>query len=220
MTETSWEDDDFEPNLPLAPAVNKWSDEQTAVVLPEPEPRSEHRQPTEKPKEKQKDRPKEKPDVQAVQQVEPAVAKAIRDQEVRASDIQSAKDLFDGLDASHVIDTANPKDENDFSALAELLASKITVYEKSIHYKSFLRSLLKSLAMPLKSDEVKDLAAVLGVVANEKLKSDKPAKKKKAAGPQIVKKGATAGKSPTAEADDEDLENDVRYTEHDAYDFM
>lgn len=237
----SWDDEDFEPALPVpAPSLtNKWADEEEIVSggtkesWEDDEPAKPAAEPAKAPKEKKekkagkkdsdKDKDKAQPDA-----LDPEVAKRLREKAVLAADMEAAKDMFAGVDAAHLIDTLQPKDEKDFEALAELLAAKVTVHEKSAYYRGFLRSLLHKLCAPLRADDVKELGAVVSVIANEKLKADKPAARKKkgvtaaaATAKKVVPATATRGAAATTDDfDDEDLEKDVRYDEYDSYDFM
>jgi len=97
---------------------------------------------------------------------------------VEAADFENTREMFSGLD---VIDTKHPKDEKDFEALATLLAQKLAIFDKSYHFKEFLKSLYRQTAASLKSDDIKELSSVLGMVANEKMKSEKEKQKKKKA---------------------------------------
>eukprot|EP01116_Phalansterium_solitarium_P017987 TRINITY_DN4592_c0_g1_i1.p1 TRINITY_DN4592_c0_g1~~TRINITY_DN4592_c0_g1_i1.p1 ORF type:complete len:263 (-),score=126.22 TRINITY_DN4592_c0_g1_i1:230-934(-) len=233
----SWDDDDFEPELPVAAAPsisNRWADEDAVLLKAQ---QQQQALATDEPKEPKPPKPaaakkawaaKEKPGAEAAApavEVDEATAKRERERAVLAADMQSAKDMFDGVDAEHLVDTANPKDEHDFEALADLLAAKLVVHEKSIHYRTFVRALLKKLAMPLRSENVEELRSVLTVLVNDKMRADKPGRAKKRVGtaPAAAKKGVTAAapaRGVAAEPDDEDLENDVRYDDYDGYDFM
>jgi len=132
---------------------------------------------------------------------------------VEDADFQNTQEMFSGLDSVSIVNTADPKDEKDFEVLAETLSKKLVVYEKSIHYKAFLKSFTKQLANVLKVEEIKELSASLALVANDKLKNEKNAgKKKKGLTKKIVKKG---------EDDDEEGEDGFVTGEYDEYsDFM
>jgi len=97
---------------------------------------------------------------------------------VEAADFENTREMFSGLD---VIDTKHPKDEKDFEALATLLAQKLAIFDKSYHFKEFLKSLYRQTAVSLKADDIKELSSVLGMVANEKMKAEKEKQKKKKA---------------------------------------
>jgi len=179
----SWEDDDFEP--PSVSASKRWegedkeeneSWENLTTKSVEPEKKS-----TEivKPKDKKK-AALHKAEVITSQPLDPLDEKKRQQQLVEASDFQNTQAMFSGLDLGKdlMIDVNNPKDEKDFEVLAEVLGQKICSYEKSYHFKNLLKNLLRKTTASLKPEEIKDLASVLTVIANEKLKAEKPKKKK------------------------------------------
>jgi len=225
-----WDDDEFEP-VPVVTSIsvqNKWVDEDGADEgIPEawdeepPKPSSstdgvKGSKTTKKEAKKKNPAKSEKEEAlksklateQAAAELDPVAEKLKRQLKVEEADFQNTQEIFSGLDSVSVISTADPKDEKDFEALADKLARKLIIYEESYHYRGFLKSLFKLTTQPLKSEEIKELAGALTVIANEKLKSEKTAKKKK----------GVATKKTTLNLKDDSME---RGDDFDAYtDFM
>jgi len=187
-----WDDEEFEPPPPVtenAVAVssttpNKWQDEdqeseEVPEVWDEEPPKIEDKVKKNNDTKKVKNKVT-KPAVseQTEVQTDPVAEKLKQQLKVEDADFENTQEIFSGLDSVSVINIADPKDEKDFEALSDRLARQLIIYEKSFHYRGFLKSLFKLTTQPLKSEEIKELAGVLTVVANEKLKSEKGKKKK------------------------------------------
>jgi hypothetical protein len=189
----SWEDEEFEPPKPIVASTqaSKWDDEDKEEEAPaawddEPPKKDESKggkkevAKAKKPSGKKGQTGKSSGASKVVEEDEDPMVKKRKDQlRVEESDFQNTQDVFSGLDSVSVISTSDPKDEKDFEALADVLGKKLTVYEKSFHYRGFLKSLLKHTTQNLKAEEIKDLAAALTVISNEKLKMEKGGGKKK-----------------------------------------
>jgi len=182
----SWEDEEFDVNLPTAVKGN-WDDED-APEGPEEEEKPQAAPRSTKPAKVKAAAMKAvssspSSSAQHASQVaepeedDPETAKAKRNQAILDADFENAKGMFEGLDQSNLINISNPQDEKDFEALASSLSQKLGVFRKSIHYVIFLKSLLRQTAAELSSDDIRELERVVGAVLNEKLKLEKAASK-------------------------------------------
>jgi len=127
----------------------------------------------------------------------------------KESDMKLTREVFDGVSeapsSTITLEAYKPVDDKEFEKFADALAAKITQFDQSFHYLTFLKSLLKKSVANLKSDDTKDLIAHLTVIQNEKLQKEKEKKKKKSSS----KKNLSVKDDPQ--------EEDVVYDE---YDFM
>jgi len=134
-------------------------------------------------KRKQKKKIKEKEIESKVSEgpVDPETEKLRLQQKQEEEKLENAQALFTGLELNTdlVIDLKNPKDEKDFEVLGDLLASKVAIFEKSIHYRTFLKTFIKKASAGLKIEDLKELSTAITVLANEKLQAEKTKKKKK-----------------------------------------
>uniref|UniRef100_A0A673LIT4 Eukaryotic translation initiation factor 3 subunit J n=1 Tax=Sinocyclocheilus rhinocerous TaxID=307959 RepID=A0A673LIT4_9TELE len=80
------------------------------------------------------------------------------------------------------IEAMCPSSKDDFVAFEKLLKDKITQFEKSVHYSSFLESLFRELCISLEVDDLKKISNSLSVLLSEKQKQEKKANKKKKKG--------------------------------------
>lgn len=101
------------------------------------------------------------------------------------SDLELAREAF-GVDSSSSknsavsgIDSLNPSSREDFNTLEKLLTEKITQFDKSIHYSTFLESLFRELCISLEVEDLKKINSSLTVLLNEKQKAEKQAAKGK-----------------------------------------
>lgn len=128
------------------------------------------------------------------------------------ADLELAREAFgvaDGEEQKGVIDSFSPESREDFTNFAEVLKTKITKYEKSPHYSSFLDTLFRDLSIGLDSDELKKLGTTLNALANEK------AKQLKAKGGK--KKGKSAAKINPGREDNYDDYQAGAYDEFDDF---
>ncbi|XP_061831228.1 eukaryotic translation initiation factor 3 subunit J-A-like [Nerophis lumbriciformis] len=104
------------------------------------------------------------------------------------ADMELAKDAF-GVGSSSVagIDAMCPSSKEDFTELEKLLKEKLSQFEKSVHYSSFLDSLFRELCITLEVDDLKKISNSLSVLLSEKQKQEKQMKAKK------KKKGVVPG---------------------------
>ncbi|RXN26209.1 eukaryotic translation initiation factor 3 subunit J-A-like protein [Labeo rohita] len=96
------------------------------------------------------------------------------------SDLELAKEAF-GVVSNNVtgIDAMSPSTKDDFTEFERLLKEKISSYEKSIHYSSFLETLFRDLCLSLEVDDLKKISNSLTVLLSEKQRQEKANKGKK-----------------------------------------
>uniref|UniRef100_A0A8B9FU06 Eukaryotic translation initiation factor 3 subunit J n=1 Tax=Amazona collaria TaxID=241587 RepID=A0A8B9FU06_9PSIT len=97
------------------------------------------------------------------------------------SDLELAKETF-GVNNTCGIDAMNPSSKDDFTEFGKLLKEKITQYEKSLHYASFLEALVRDMCISLEVDDLKKITNTLTVLCSEKQKQEKNKAKKKKKG--------------------------------------
>eukprot|EP00250_Pteridium_aquilinum_P013858 c21615_g2_i1 orf=352-1020(-) len=130
---------------------------------------------------------------------------------VEESDYQSTTELFGKRNGDRSLDGFIPTSESDFNDYAELLAHKLRPYEKSFHYLTLLKALMRHAMTSLKAADAKEVASSVSVIANEKLKAEKEATGKKKTGPKK--------KQLHVDKPDEDSVLNA-YDDVDDYDFM
>ncbi|TRY81688.1 hypothetical protein DNTS_026000 [Danionella cerebrum] len=194
----SWDADSFEPEEPVKKAAvhDKWEgedeeddvkdnwDDEEAEEEKEEEEKSEAK-PTEK--KKLSEKIKEKENLQKKKQEElrkrledttpltpeEELAEKLRVKKLQEdSDLELAKEAF-GVVSNNVpgLDAMSPTSKEDFTEFERLLKEKISPYEKSIHYSSFLETLFRDLCLSLEVDDLKKI--------NTSLTANKGKKKKK-----------------------------------------
>lgn len=129
---------------------------------------------------------------------------------VEEADYQSTTELFGKRSGEHTLDNFLPQSEADFIEYAELLAHKIRPFEKSFHYLTLLKAVMRHTMTSLKAADAKDIASSITVIANEKLKVEKEAAGKKKTGPKK--------KQLHVDKDEDTVIN--AYDDVDDYDFM
>ncbi|XP_018541838.1 eukaryotic translation initiation factor 3 subunit J-B [Lates calcarifer] len=123
------------------------------------------------------------------------------------ADLELAKDAFGVSSTSNSvtgIDAMCPSSKDDFTEFEKLLKEKISQFEKSVHYSSFLDSLFRELCISLEVEDLKKISNSLSVLLSEKQKQEKQNKGKK------KKKGVLAGGGLKAQ-----LRDDLDYAEFD-----
>ncbi|XP_007620565.1 eukaryotic translation initiation factor 3 subunit J isoform X1 [Cricetulus griseus] len=103
------------------------------------------------------------------------------------SDLELAKETFGVNNTGYGIDAMNPSSRDDFTEFGKLLKDKITQYEKSLYYASFLEALVRDVCISLEIDDLKKITNSLTVLCSEKQKQEKQNKAKK------KKKGVVPG---------------------------
>ncbi|XP_077328818.1 eukaryotic translation initiation factor 3 subunit J [Lithobates pipiens] len=103
------------------------------------------------------------------------------------ADLELAKEAFGEVTNVSGIDAMNPSSRDDFTEFGRLLKEKITQYEKSLYYPTFLEALLRDICISLEVDDLKKVSNTLSVLCSEKQKQEKQNKAKK------KKKGVVPG---------------------------
>nr|XP_023673135.1 eukaryotic translation initiation factor 3 subunit J-A-like isoform X1 [Paramormyrops kingsleyae] len=103
------------------------------------------------------------------------------------SDLELTKEAFGVANNVTGIDTMSPSSKDDFAEFEKLLKEKISSYEKSVHYSTFLESLFRDLCLSLEVEDLKKISNALTVLLSEKQKQEKQSKAKK------KKKGVVPG---------------------------
>ncbi|XP_075877513.1 eukaryotic translation initiation factor 3 subunit J-B [Nelusetta ayraudi] len=106
------------------------------------------------------------------------------------SDLELANDAFGVSSTTNNvagIDAMCPSSKEDFTEFEKLLKEKICQFEKSVHYASFLESLVRELCISLEVEDLKKVSSSVSVLLSEKQKQEKQNKGKK------KKKGVTPG---------------------------
>lgn len=220
--EDDWESEDFvppPPSLAREQLKSQWDDED----LPEEEDVKESWEDEEKPKPvkppaPKKEKPGKKVEAETKKVLTPEeeatnlVEEKLRQQRlVEESDYQSTTELFGKKSGDLSLDNFIPKSEDDFIEYGDLLAQKLRPYEKSYHYLTLLKTLMRHAMTSLKAADAKDVASSVSVIANEKLKAEKEAAGKKKGGPKK--------KQLLVDKPDEDAVIGA-YDDVDDYDFM
>ncbi|XP_016373273.1 eukaryotic translation initiation factor 3 subunit J-A isoform X2 [Sinocyclocheilus rhinocerous] len=205
----SWDADSFEAEEPIKKAAvhDKWEGEDEDDDVKdnwdddeEEEKEEEEKKSEAKPTEKKKlgEKIKEKENVQRQKQEEllkqlqesesstelapeEELAEKFRVKKLQEdSDLELAKEAF-GVVSNNVtgIDAMSPSTKEDFTEFERLLKEKISSYEKSIHYSSFLETLFRDLCLSLEVEDLKKISNSLTVLLSEKQRQEKANKGKK-----------------------------------------
>ncbi|KAH7276641.1 hypothetical protein KP509_39G015900 [Ceratopteris richardii] len=129
---------------------------------------------------------------------------------VEEADYQSTAELFGKSNGDNGLDNFIPKSESDFIEYAGLIAHKLKPFEKSYHYLTLLKTVMRHAMSCLKAADAREIASSVTVIANEKLKAEKEAAGKKKAGP----------KKKQLHVDKDDDAALAPYDDVDEYDFM
>ncbi|XP_075651992.1 uncharacterized protein LOC142622414 [Castanea sativa] len=201
-----WDDEDMDDD----DVKESWEDEDEPTPAPETKPPVEKapKKPTVKATEK-------KGKTVEVVQEEPLdpVAEKLRQQRlVEEADYKSTKELFGERGDEKTLDNFIPKSESDFLEYAELISHKLRPFEKSFHYITLLKAVMRLSMTTLKAADAKDVASSVTAIANEKLKAEKEANAGK-------KKTGSKKKQLLVDKPDDDLVVNG-YDALDDYDFM
>ncbi|XP_068131182.1 eukaryotic translation initiation factor 3 subunit J isoform X2 [Hyperolius riggenbachi] len=199
-----WEGEDEEEEV-----KDNWDDEEDqenkAAEAQKTEPKvSEKKKLNEKIKEKEKNQLKKREEIKKrLEEPEPVelspeeqLAEKLRLKKLQEdSDLELAKEAFDidacdnvgGVSNVTGLDAMNPSSRDDFTEFGKLLKEKITQYEKSVYYPTFLETLLREVCISLEVDDLKKISNSLTVLCSEKQKQEKQNKAKK------KKKGVVPG---------------------------
>ncbi|KAL3681411.1 hypothetical protein R1sor_024367 [Riccia sorocarpa] len=213
-----WEAEDFVPPPPVISREqpkSPWEDEEQ-VEEEVKESWEEEDKPAPAPKPKKKEDKKGKKAATAAAddgKLSDPLAEKLRQQRlVEEADYQSTTELFKNKNPDQTLENFIPKSEDDFLVYAELIAHKLRPFEKSFHYLTLLKTVMKHAVTSLNAADAKVLASSLTVIANEKLKAEKDAQGKKKTAPK--KKQLLVDK-----AEDDTLATGG-YDDVDEYDFM
>ncbi|XP_012370270.2 eukaryotic translation initiation factor 3 subunit J-like [Octodon degus] len=161
-----WEGEDEDEDV-----KDNWDDEdeekkEEAEVKPEVKI-SEKKKIAEKIKEKERQQKKRQEEIKKRLE-EPEEPKALTPEEQLAdklrlkklqeeSDLELAKETFGVNNTVYGIDAMNPSSRDDFTEFGKLLKDKITQYEKSLYYASFLEALVRDVCISLEIDDLKKI---------------------------------------------------------------
>nr|KAF6386579.1 eukaryotic translation initiation factor 3 subunit J [Myotis myotis] len=177
-----WEGEDEDEDV-----KDNWDDEEEekkeeAEVKPEVKI-SEKKKITEKIKEKERQQKKrqeeikkrlEEPEETKVLTPEEQLADKLRLKKLQEeADLELAKETFGVTNTVFGIDAMNPSSREDFTEFGKLLKDKITQYEKSLYYASFLEALVRDVCISLEIDDLKKITNSLTVLCSEKQKQEK-----------------------------------------------
>ncbi|ELV09799.1 Eukaryotic translation initiation factor 3 subunit J [Tupaia chinensis] len=189
------------PEFSLVLDLDNWDDDEDekkeeAEIKPEVKI-SEKKKIAEKIKEKERQQKKrqeeikkrlEEPEEPKVLTPEEQLADKLRLKKLQEeSDLELAKETFGVNNTVYGIDAMNPSSRDDFTEFGKLLKDKITQYEKSLYYASFLEALVRDVCISLEIDDLKKITNSLTVLCSEKQKQEKQSKAKK------KKKGVVPG---------------------------
>ncbi|XP_066514505.1 eukaryotic translation initiation factor 3 subunit J-B-like [Hoplias malabaricus] len=214
----NWDDDEEEEQKVVE------EEQKTEVKAPEKKKLSAKLKEKDEKARKQEELKKRLQESQAVNLTpEEEAAEKLRLQKLQEeSDMALACEAF-GVDATVTTNSASgieamcPSTKDDFIAFEKALKDKISQFEKSVHYSSFLESLFRELCITLEVDDLKKISNSLSALLSEKQKQEK----EKAKGIKKKKKTVLAGGGLKAkQKDDFDAygEFDGGYNEYD--DFM
>eukprot|EP00897_Mesotaenium_endlicherianum_P003287 jgi/Mesen1/2987/ME000176S02019 len=211
-----WDAEDFEPVLPgvpQEPVKGQWDDEDQEEEVKET--RGQEEIVAAKPKaEKKKKKVEDKSNATGTEELLDPIAEKLRRQRlVEEADFKHTKELF-GDAALKSLDDVTPKSEAEYMEYAELVASKVTAFEKSYHYMAMLKAFLRKATASMDATMAKELSAVATVITNEKLKLEKEATAGK------KKTGAKKKQLIVDKAEDDDYRGGAYADAGDEYDFM
>uniref|UniRef100_H0VLC3 Eukaryotic translation initiation factor 3 subunit J n=2 Tax=Cavia porcellus TaxID=10141 RepID=H0VLC3_CAVPO len=179
----NWDDDDDEKKeeVEVKPEVKISEKKKIAEKIKEKERQQKKRQEEIKKRLEEPEEPK-------VLTPEEQLADKLRLKKLQEeSDLELAKETFGVNNTVYGIDAMNPSSRDDFTEFGKLLKDKITQYEKSLYYASFLEALVRDVCISLEIDDLKKITNSLTVLCSEKQKQEKQSKAKK------KKKGVVPG---------------------------
>ncbi|XP_073509602.1 eukaryotic translation initiation factor 3 subunit J isoform X2 [Phyllobates terribilis] len=194
-TKDRWEGEDEEEEV-----KDNWDDEEEAENKQEPEKIEQKVPDKKKLQEKIKEKEKlsknkqeemkkrlEEPEEPVNLSPEEQMAEKLRLKKLQEdADLELAKEAF-GVVSITGLDAMNPSSRDDFTEFGKLLKEKITQYEKSLYYPTFLETLVRDICISLELDDLKKVSNSLTVLCSEKQKQEKQNKAKK------KKKGVVPG---------------------------
>lgn len=199
----SWDDEDASDE----DVKESWEDEEATLetkLASKPEPKPEKKKATES--------NVKTANVQDGKLPDPVAEKLRQQRLVEEADYQSTTELFGNSNGDKSLDSFIPKSEEDFMEYAELVAHKLRPFDKSFHYVTLLKAVMRHAMTTLKAADAKDVASSVTVIANEKIKAEKEANAGK-------KKSGTKKKQLHVDRPDDDALVGT-YADIDDYDFM
>jgi len=131
------------------------------------------------------------------------------------ADMQMAQELFAATsvktngESENDISNFRPRTKDEFDDFAKRLTAVITSVSNLPHYAMFIAGLVKSIAEPLGSEDVKKVTSGLTALGNEKLKAEKGSGgKKKAAKKPVLSVGAAKTLAPKFDTRDYGADDD------------
>eukprot|EP00911_Craspedida_sp_UC1_P000465 UC1_evm4s351 len=130
------------------------------------------------------------------------LAERMRDEE---ADLELSKELFGGdLEKAEeetnqvvLIEAMEPVTKSDFAKFGAAIAKKVTKYENSPLYPTFLEELVRDVTLGVKAEVVRKASSSLTRIANEKVKQERGKKK-----PKSKKQTLAGGKGGASAIDD------------------
>ncbi|XP_030620560.1 eukaryotic translation initiation factor 3 subunit J-B isoform X2 [Chanos chanos] len=176
----NWDDEDEEEE-------KKVEEKTTEVKVPEKKKLSDKiREKENQQKKKQEELRKKESEVTKELTAEEQAAEKLRLKKLQEeSDLELAREAFGVENASSTTNSAStidamcPSSKEDFIVFEKMLKDKISQYDKSVHYSSFLESLFRELCISLEVDDLKKISTSLSVLLSEKQKQEKQTKGKK-----------------------------------------
>ncbi|XP_014674441.1 PREDICTED: eukaryotic translation initiation factor 3 subunit J-A-like [Priapulus caudatus] len=229
MSEAEWEADDYEPTFSVPAVTNKWEGEDEDDDVKdawdvEEEDEQKNGEPesdatvkavqvkkkislkekiAQKEAQKQKELA-EKAKAAAGLTPEEALEEKLGLQKLQEdADFQISKDLIGVTpepNESGSLDGCHPVSREEFDEFEKSLKDKILEFERSEHYIYFIENLFRDVSAGLEADDLKRLSSTLSVMANEKIKTAKPAKSKKKKGAKLHNMATDAVKDYSEEA--------------------
>lgn len=240
--EDDWESEDFVPAVPVdvkekpksvwddedaedEEVKESWEDEDNPAPVSKPEPETTTAKPDKKKVTEGKGKSSKVQDKNKAPEIkekgakvqdevlaDPLAEKLRQQRLVEEADYQSTTELFGKRSGEKSLDNFIPKSEEDFVEYAELIGHKLRPYEKSFHYLTLLKAVMRHAMTDLKAADAKEIASSVTVIANEKLKREKEANAGK-------KKTGAKKKQIHVDREDEDPYVGV-YDNANDYDFM
>lgn len=107
---------------------------------------------------------------------DPLVEKLRQQRSVEEADYQNTSELF-GIKSRGGVSLNDfiPKSEDDILEYAEMISRKIRPFERSFHYMTLLRALLRHSVASMKGSDAKEVASSMTAIVNEKLKAERKA---------------------------------------------
>ncbi|GLT99052.1 hypothetical protein SLE2022_165190 [Rubroshorea leprosula] len=204
---SKWDDEDVDES----DVKDSWEDEDEPAPAPPPAVKAPAEKAPKKPVSKAPEKKGKTVEGGTEEPVDPLAEKLRQQRLVEEADYRSTTELFAKKDGDHkTVDNFIPKSESDFLEYAELISHKLRPYEKSYHYISLLKAVMRLSMTALKAADAKEVASSITAIANEILKAEKEA---------TTKKKGSKKKQLHVDKPDDDLVAGA-YDDYDEYEFM